>query len=313
MSHELRTPLNAILNFTRFLDKERYGALTERQQELQQRVLANSEHLLGLINDILDLSKIEIGKFDLVYEQIDLAPILHSVAATAAGLTRNRGLALTLDCPPTLPPVLADKTRIRQVLLNLISNATKFTNAGVITISAAVAGDTIRIAVQDTGIGIAPEHYELIFDEFRQLQSSPQGEHQGSGLGLAISRRLVEMHSGRLLVESAMGVGSTFSFTLPIAAAPWPEPAPPPAPPGASGGARPTIVVVDDDNGTQEILRQYLEADGYAVVPVIDSRYAVEQIRRSAPTSAPGFRPAPLAVSRRASCPPTSSCRNWQS
>ncbi|NNJ13322.1 AAA family ATPase [Chloroflexales bacterium ZM16-3] len=226
MSHELRTPLNAILNFTRFLSKERYGSLTDRQVDLQHRVLANADHLLGLINDILDLSKIESGRIELFYEETDLQALLQGVMATAVGLTKDKGLALDLDVADSLPAMHIDKTRIRQVLLNLLSNAAKFTEQGSITMRAAVANDMVQIAVHDTGIGIAPEHMEQIFEEFQQVQSDLQREYQGTGLGLPISRRLIAMHGGRLWAESTPRVGSVFTFTIPLVAqatAPHPE------------------------------------------------------------------------------------------
>lgn len=216
MSHELRTPLNAILNFTRFLSKERYGSLTTRQQDLQQRVLANGEHLLGLINDILDLAKIESGHVDILRENTDLRPILNGVMATAVGLTKDKDISLSLDAPDELPIVNIDKTRIRQVLLNLLSNAAKFTHYGEITLRVTLQNEqTLCISVQDTGIGIAPEDQSLVFEEFRQVQSDATREYGGTGLGLPISKRLIEMHGGRLWLESMPGIGSTFSFTLP--------------------------------------------------------------------------------------------------
>jgi signal transduction histidine kinase len=216
MSHELRTPLNAILNFTRFLGKERYGPLTPRQLDLQQRVLANGEHLLGLINDILDLAKIEAGRIELLKEAVQLEPILHGVLATISGLTKDKGVKLTLELPAALPLVYVDKTHIRQVLLNLLSNAAKFTERGEISLYAAICDDQqLYVQVKDTGVGIAPEHHALVFEEFRQVQDGMDRMYEGTGLGLPISRRLVEMHGGKLWLESAPGVGSTFMFTLP--------------------------------------------------------------------------------------------------
>ncbi|MBX0330571.1 HAMP domain-containing protein [Oscillochloris sp. ZM17-4] len=218
MSHELRTPLNAILNFTQFLGKERYGTLSERQHALQQRVLVNSEHLLGLINDILDLSKIESGHIDLVYEDIDLMPVLRGVMATTVGLTKEKPIHIDLDVPTALPMVRGDKTRIRQVLLNLLSNAAKFTHQGAITLHVERRDDQMLcVTVRDTGIGIAPEHHRLVFEEFRQIQGDMTREYGGTGLGLSISKHLIEMHGGQIWLESAPGAGSAFSFTLPCA------------------------------------------------------------------------------------------------
>ncbi len=286
MSHELRTPLNAILNFTRFLSKERYGSLTTRQQDLQQRVLSNAEHLLGLINDILDLAKIESGRIELFPEQVDLIPVLQGVMATAVGLTKDKGLMLNLDTPDELPLVQVDKTRIRQVLLNLLSNAAKFTEQGGITVRALLTDDQmIRIEVADTGIGIDPHHQAMVFEEFRQVQNDLQREYQGTGLGLPISRRLVEMHGGTMSIKSTPGQGSTFSFTLPIAPLVQPDSVPDlvALPVALATEGRPIIVVVDDDPATQEILRDYLEGAGYAVQPVLDSRQAIATIQQVQP------------------------------
>lgn len=217
MSHELRTPLNAVLNFARFLNRERYGSLNERQVDLQQRILSNAEHLLGLINDVLDLAKIEAGRMDLRFEDTDLVPLLQSVMATAAGLTRGKKLEISLDCPETLPPARIDRKRIRQVLLNLLSNAAKFTDQGGIRVRAhQIDTEMIRIEVVDTGIGVAPENQTLIFEEFRQIEGDLTRQYQGTGLGLSISKRLVAMHGGMMGLESVLGQGSTFFFTVPL-------------------------------------------------------------------------------------------------
>ncbi len=303
MSHELRTPLNAIINFTRFLSKERYGTLNTRQQELQQRVLANADHLLGLINDFLDLSKLDVGRVDLFREVIDLSPMLQGIMSTAVGLTRDKNLALNLDVPENLPLVNADKTRIRQVVLTLLANAARYTQQGAITLRAQVISEqAIRIEVEDTGIGIAPEQQTLIFEEFRQVQSSFQREYQGSGLGLPISKRLVELHGGQMGVRSTPGQGATFFFTLslayPLTAEASPDHAlvsytipspttvvPNQSPPEAGGisAERRDIVVIDDDPSTQEILRTYLEPAGYTVHGVYDSRLALTTIQHVHP------------------------------
>lgn len=217
MSHELRTPLNAILSFTSFLSKARYGSLNQRQQGLQERILSNAKHLLNLIDDILDVSKIESDCLELDREPTDLVPLLHDVLVATTNMTKDKDVTLELDAPEVLPSVLIDKMRIRQVLLNLLSNASKFTDQGRITLRVQVAAPMLYISVEDTGIGIAPEHQRLIFEEFRQVKDDSRREHHGTGLGLTISRRLVEMHGGQLWVESALRIGSTFSFTVPFA------------------------------------------------------------------------------------------------
>ncbi|HEY1017047.1 MAG TPA: ATP-binding protein, partial [Herpetosiphonaceae bacterium] len=279
MSHELRTPLNAIINFTAFL--ERFGEFNERQHELKDRVLANSEHLLGLINDILDLSKIESGRMELIYEPTDLRPILHSVMATAAGLTKDKGLELISELPQELPHVQIDKVRIRQVVLNLISNAVKFTEEGTITLSADVVDDkTLRVAVRDTGIGIAPENQHLVFEEFQQVGHIMNRTQQGTGLGLPISKRLVEMHGGQLTMESVPGQGSIFAFTLPIAAEQAPAAQPVAERTDDAGIA---IVVIDDDPDAHETISVMLQGRGYRIHSVLDSRQALATIREIQP------------------------------
>ncbi len=281
MSHELRTPLNAILNFTQFLADSEYGVLNKQQQMFQSRVLYNSEHLLGLINDILDLSKIEAGHMELDRELADLRPILQGVLSTAVGLTKEKNLMLTLDCDEQLPEVWMDKIRIRQVLLNLISNAAKFTNQGSITVRAIPTDDGfVQISVQDTGIGIAPEHQTFVFEEFRQVQSDLSRSYEGTGLGLPISKRLIELHGGRMWLTSIPAVGSTFFFTIPVVQGQMQR-----VQVEAPGmvADMPLIMIVDDDPDTQRIFTHLLQAAGYAVHNVVDSQIALAEIRRIRP------------------------------
>ncbi len=277
MSHELRTPLNAIINFTDFMGAKRYGTLTERQQELQQRVINNAEHLLGLINDILDLSKIEAGRMDLFREPTDLGQMLRGVMSTTVGLTKDKGLELELELPDAMPEVNVDKQRIRQVLLNLLSNAAKFTEQGRITLRATLADEQmVELAVQDTGIGIAQDRLHLVFEEFRQIDGELTRQHQGTGLGMPISKRLVELHGGRMWLESTPGAGTTFFFTIPVHEAPAPVACVLDAP--AADAAAPVVVVVDDDLASQQILQLHLGAAGYTVHAVGDSRQALPTI-----------------------------------
>ncbi|HJZ46392.1 MAG TPA: response regulator [Roseiflexaceae bacterium] len=286
MSHELRTPLNAIINFAHFLGDPEYGQITDQQQMFQSRILYNGEHLLGLINDILDLSKIEAGKMDLVSEVVELDPLFHGVMSTAAGLTKEKGLVLELDVADGLPAVWIDKTRIRQVLLNLLSNAAKFTDRGGITLRACATGDGfVRVSVQDSGPGIAPEHQERVFEEFQQVQGDLDRTHAGTGLGLPISKRLIELHSGRMWLESTPGAGATFSFTIPVATpgrqerrkSTTADAAP------ASMAAASLIAVIDDDADSQQILRTILGAAGYQVYSILDSRTALAELDRVRP------------------------------
>jgi CheY-like chemotaxis protein len=288
MSHELRTPLNAIINFTQFVaDPEYGGELSEERQQFLNRVLFNSEHLLGLINDILDLSKIEAGKMELVLERCDLYSVLHGVMATAVGLTADKGLTLTLDAPELLPVLCIDKQRVRQVLLNLLSNAAKFTKEGGIVVQVRETGDGfVRIVVSDTGIGIPLESQALIFEEFRQLDSELGREYQGTGLGLPISKKLIALHGGTMGLESTPGYGSSFWFTLPLqgteSASPQPIDLIPAVIQQQDNHIR--VAVIDDDPDAQIILAHLLHEAGYSVMPIQDSRMAIERLRAGHPT-----------------------------
>jgi len=219
MSHELRTPLNSIIGFSRVILKGIDGPITENQEQDLNAIYNAGQHLLGLINNILDLSKIEAGKMELAFTEVDLAEIIRVVMATAVGLVKDKPIELIVDVPDDLPTVQADSIRIRQVLLNLVSNAAKYTEEGHIGVSARTirrAGRSeIVIAVFDTGPGIAPEDQEKIFEPFSQVDASPTRKTGGTGLGLSISRHLVELHGGVIWVDSIPGEGSTFAFTLP--------------------------------------------------------------------------------------------------
>jgi signal transduction histidine kinase/CheY-like chemotaxis protein len=277
MSHELRTPLNAIIGFADLMDEERFAA-PEKQQHLQKRILANADHLLGLINDILDLAKIEAGRMDLMCEELELKPLLQGLMSTAVGLTKDKGLELDLHVADDLPPVWVDKPRVRQIMLNLLSNAAKFTNTGLIAVRAEPGEEGfVQISVQDSGIGIAPEYQGLVFEEFRQVQGGMTREYEGTGLGLPICRMLVTLHGGMMWLESKVGHGSTFFFTLPIAPRIMAQRT------AAQSSERPLIAVVDDDQNTQYLLRQHLERNGFRVHPIVDSRQAVTTIAQLRP------------------------------
>jgi signal transduction histidine kinase len=216
MSHELRTPLNAIINFTRIVAEGYDGPVNEEQRTHLDYVRFAGEHLLGLINDILDLAKIEAGKMEIYPEPVDLHPIFKGILSTAVGLTRDKGLYLKDEVPEQLPLVYADPKRVRQILLNLFSNAAKFTDSGGITLCVCVEQTMLVISVTDTGHGIAPEDFGKVFEEFRQVDETFHRAAGGTGLGIPISKKLVEMHGGKLWFESQVGVGSTFYFSLPL-------------------------------------------------------------------------------------------------
>ncbi len=242
MSHELRTPLNSIIGYTEMLIEGVYGELNDKQRDRMDRVMRNGQHLLQLINDILDLSKIEAGRMELDIEAVDLAAVIEECLATFEPMAQKKGVQVARHLTASLPPILADRGRAAQVLMNLVSNAVKFTQAGTVTVRAepvtlsqaaalpvsvdGAAGPWLLLTVQDTGIGIEPENQALIFDEFRQADSSPSREYEGTGLGLAITRRLVEMMNGQIWLSSTPGEGSTFFVLLPLVT----QPAPPGSP-----------------------------------------------------------------------------------
>jgi signal transduction histidine kinase len=186
-------------------------------REVLERVQTNGKHLLGLINDVLDLSKIEAGQLTLQLASYSIKEMVHAVFIAVEPLATTKRLALTLDLAPGLPAALGDERRIAQILLNLVGNAIKFTDTGEIRISAAADGGAYTVAVRDTGPGIDPSEQAKIFEEFRQADNSITRQKGGTGLGLAISKRIVELHGGRIWVESTLGQGSTFAFTLPVA------------------------------------------------------------------------------------------------
>lgn len=287
MSHELRTPLNAIINFTRIIATGARGPVNSAQIDYLQRVRHGGEHLLGLINDILDLAKIEAGRIELHEESINVGELLQSVMATASGLLKDKPVELRQAIAPNLPPLFADRTRVRQILLNLLSNAAKFTAWGSITVHAVQTDGAIEISVVDTGIGIAPEHLTTIFEEFRQIDGESSRRYEGTGLGLAICRRLAELHGGRLSVESILHIGSTFIVRLPLIGAH--QAVQPPvaalAPITTNAHADTPILVIDDDPAAIEIVATYLGRDGYAIHGVTDSRQALAMARKLQPTA----------------------------
>ncbi len=222
MSHELRTPLNSIIGFSRVILRGIDGEINDIQRQDLTSIYNSGQHLLGLINDILDFSKIEAGKMELQFDDVNLIDIIQSVMSTAIGLVKDKPIKLGTILPDSLPVVSADSTRIRQVLLNFLSNAAKFTDEGSITVKAVeTLGPTgeseVLVTVTDTGAGIAPEDREKLFIPFSQVDDSPTRKTGGTGLGLSICRHFIEMHHGRIgLLWSEVGKGSTFFFALPV-------------------------------------------------------------------------------------------------
>ena len=217
MSHELRTPLNAIIGFSEVMLERMAGELTGKQDEYLNDILSSGRHLLSLINDILDLSKIEAGRMELELADFNLPVAIDNALTLVHERAARRGLTLTQDVDERLGDFRGDERKIKQVLLNLLSNAIKFTpEGGKVQVRAELKGEVVEIAVADTGVGIAPEDQELVFEEFRQVGTDVAKKHEGTGLGLALARRFVELHGGNLWLDSEVGVGSTFTFELPM-------------------------------------------------------------------------------------------------
>ncbi len=215
MSHELRTPLNAIIGFSQVLSEGMDGEINETQKKDLDAIYQSGMHLLSIINDILDISKIEAGRMQLDLAEFDMGDVVLDVLSTAKPLVKEKEVALRVELPKEAPRVYADRIRIRQVILNLISNAAKFTAKGHILVRVASNSNEVEVHVADTGMGIRESDIPKLFNEFKQLDPSTTRNRGGAGLGLALAKRFVELHGGRIWVESVLGIGSTFSFSIP--------------------------------------------------------------------------------------------------
>jgi PAS domain S-box-containing protein len=273
MSHELRTPLNSIIGFSRVILKGIDGPVSEMQQQDLTAIYNSGQHLLGLINDILDLARIEAGKMELNFEEVHLGELTTSVMSTAKGLVKEKPIQLIQRIPQNMLAVRGDTMRVRQVLLNLISNASKFTDQGSITVEASVQkGVTGKmealISVIDTGPGISIEDQKKLFQAFSQVDGSATRKSGGSGLGLSICANLVQLHGGRIGIQSEVGKGSTFWFTLPLYHQPQED-----IPEGMK-----VVLAIDDDPHVISLYERYLNPQGYYVVPLTDASKVKEQI-----------------------------------
>ncbi len=215
MSHELRTPLNAVIGFSQVLRQQMFGELNPKQAEYVTDILDSGQHLLSLINDILDLAKVEAGRMDLQPSSFALGVTIENAVAMLRERAAQQGVTIQTQIDPRVDVIEADERKVKQILFNLLSNAVKFTpHGGLITVSTSVAGEEVEIDVMDTGVGIDAANLGRVFDEFEQV--GPGRGHEGTGLGLALTKRLVELHGGRIAVRSELGAGSTFSFWLPL-------------------------------------------------------------------------------------------------
>jgi signal transduction histidine kinase len=216
MSHELRTPLNAVINFTKFVVKGTMGPINEEQEEMLNEAIDSAKHLLNLINDVLDVAKIESGSLTLFFEDnVDLSVVLKPILSTGKTLLAGKPVSFEVEIEENLPPIRADRQRILQIVLNLVSNACKFTEEGSIKLAGERQGDEILLTVKDTGPGIAPEDHVAVFQTFKQTETGLR-QGGGTGLGMPISKSLAEAHGGQLWLESGLGQGATFYVTLPL-------------------------------------------------------------------------------------------------
>jgi CheY-like chemotaxis protein/two-component sensor histidine kinase len=279
MSHELRTPLNAILGFSELLLDQTAGPLAEKQKRWVDFIQKGGRHLLQLINDILDLSKIEAGQVELDVESFLVEVATPEVISNIRPLLMEKKISLTSRIEPELV-VLADRLRFKQILYNLLSNAVKFTPmGGQVAIEASRSGDQVRFALIDNGIGIDPQHQHIIFEEFRQVESPDGTVKEGTGLGLAITRRLVEQQGGKITVESELGKGAKFIFTLPLGQSHAVVQIPSAAVPAPSKSKQPIVLVVDDEAQDRELLANYLSPEGYRIVTAAPGDEAIAKAR----------------------------------
>jgi two-component system, NtrC family, sensor kinase len=291
MSHELRTPLNAIIGVTEMLLEDAGEFKREDELEPLERVLRAARHLLALINDILDLSKIEAGRMELHLESFPVVPTIEDVAKTIEPMATKNANRIVIDCPGDLGTIHADQTRFRQALLNLASNANKFTENGTVTIAARPqqldGHDWITIAVTDTGIGMTEEQMGRLFQEFSQADASTTRKYGGTGLGLAISRHFCRLMGGDITVESKPSKGSTFTIRLPriVESVETPVTRAEPVHPIAEDAEEPLIVVVDDDATVRELVVRYLERAGFAAVAARGGQEGLRLVRELRPAA----------------------------
>ena len=281
MSHELRTPMNSIIGFSEILAERLDGKIEPKHVGFLRHILASGQHLLGIINDILDLSKIEAGKMEIYPEFFDVKPIIDGVCDMMRGMSKGEP-NIVLDVPADLPQIETDLAKFKQVLFNLLSNAIKFSPAGApVTIAARCDAAHVTVSVRDEGIGIDTEHHEVIFQEFRQVDGSARREFGGTGLGLALVKKFVELQGGRVAVESTPGHGSTFSFTLPVRS----RAAVVTRAPEIDGAIADHVLVIEDDANAYELIAAALGSAGYLSIRARHGEEALKLARESRPVA----------------------------
>ena len=286
MSHELRTPLNAIIGFSDVLLEKMFGDLNARQADYLQDILSSGRHLLNLINDILDISKVEAGRMELERTSFSLADILEHGLRMVRERAGRHGIELSLDVDPRLGLIAADERMVKQVVVNLLSNAVKFTpDRGQIEVSAEREDGEVRVSVRDTGVGIATEDQARIFDEFQQAKHVGGKPVEGTGLGLTLSKKFVELQGGRIWVDSQLGQGATFTFTIPVWESSVATPAPIAAPRVGVELTGPAVLIVEDDARSLELLTLYLTADHFQVSVAHDGEDGLALARQLHPAA----------------------------
>jgi PAS domain S-box-containing protein len=283
MSHELRTPLNAILGYSEMLQEDAADRGESASVPDLQKIHSAGKHLLALINDVLDLSKIEAGKMQLYLETFEVAPLVEQVASTVRPLVEKNANRLAVRCAVDLGTMHSDATRIRQVLLNLLSNASKFTDHGLIALDVERAGHEVMFRVRDTGIGMTAEQLGRLFETFSQAEASTAAKYGGTGLGLAISRRFCQLMGGDVDVASEVGTGSTFTVRLPADGPVEATPLADAAQPGRAGGAAGTVLVIDDDASARDLVTRFLEKQGLDVIGAADGAAGLQAARARRP------------------------------
>ena len=283
MSHELRTPLNAIIGYSEMLEEETTEQGHPDYAPDLQKIRAAGRHLLALINDVLDLSKIEAGKMELHLETFELVPAIETVAATVAPLIEKNGNTLKLALAPGLGAMRGDLTRVRQILFNLLSNASKFTERGTITLTAQPEGAALVFTVADTGIGMTEEQLGRLFQAFSQAEAATASKYGGTGLGLAISKMFCEMMGGTITVASTPGVGTSFTVRLPREVAERRESEPPRERVPAVAGTAGTVLVIDDDPAARQLLSRMLQKEGFQVLEATGGEEGIELARVQRP------------------------------